>query len=349
MRNRIPALDGLRAAACLAVIAHHLDVPQLTGGWLGVDIFFVLSGYLITGLLLDDRKHFGRIRLKSFYLHRFARLYPALLVAVAAHLALTAATSGRWLDAVIPAGLAATYSMDVGIAVFQTATVGALGHTWSLGVEEQFYLVWPILIIKLKKRTSLLLACALLSAVSLPLMAFDQGTTVFLPAGYYAPQARAWELLMGCAVAALAPRCPRRLRAAAAMSGAPILTATLLIAAPLGRSNAIVLTALCLAASASTALVLLSTQVPSPVTMLLGSRLMVWLGQRSYGMYLFHIPISAAVALLLPGSRSLHTAAVLSASIVTAAISFRWIETPVRKWAHKRPDPSPMAALASTS
>ncbi|MGO4784648.1 acyltransferase family protein [Cryobacterium sp. W22_MBD10_FK3] len=141
----MPALDGVRAIGILLVFVHHMITPVAFGGHVGVDVFFVLSGYLITDILLRERKAHGGIRLKRFYFRRAARLYPALLVVVAALLipgALFAPSLGKYL---LENVLAVTYTTPLALEISGGAA-WAWRHTWSLGIEEMFYLVWPLLL-----------------------------------------------------------------------------------------------------------------------------------------------------------------------------------------------------------
>lgn len=151
LTHRAPALDGLRTIAILAVILYHLHIPQLEGGFIGVTVFFVLSGFLITTLLLGERRRTGRVRLGSFWLKRLLRLYPALLVFVAVGLLLWNWV-GDYKGASFSAGeagvIALTYTGNLFRAFWDT-TQGVFAHTWSLSMEEQFYLVWPPVLVLL--------------------------------------------------------------------------------------------------------------------------------------------------------------------------------------------------------
>ncbi|MEG8035304.1 acyltransferase [Sphingomonas sp. LR61] len=151
LTHRAPALDGLRTIAILAVVLYHLHVPQFEGGFIGVTVFFVLSGFLITTLLLGERRRTGRVRLGSFWLKRLLRLYPALLVFVAVGLLLWNWV-GDYKGASFSAGeagvIALTYTGNLFRAFWDT-TQGVFAHTWSLSMEEQFYLVWPPVLVLL--------------------------------------------------------------------------------------------------------------------------------------------------------------------------------------------------------
>src|SRR5690242_11622913 len=149
-----PALDGLRGLAVTAVVLFHGGVAALSGGFLGVDSFFVLSGFLITSLLLAEQDRDGRIRLVAFWGRRARRLLPALLLMIAA-----VAIAGRWLlapddqrllrgDALAALGYVANWRMIYRGADYftQTAAPSVLQHTWSLGIEEQFYVLWPLIV-----------------------------------------------------------------------------------------------------------------------------------------------------------------------------------------------------------
>src|SRR5262245_54776854 len=149
----MPALDGLRGVAVLAVFFFHVHAPLPPyGGYLGVDAFFVLSGFLITGLLLDEARVTGTIRVGAFYLRRVRRLLPALLLLLAAYLAVMPSIRPE-VDQWTPALYAGLYVSDYARAFL--GEIGLLSHTWSLSVEEHFYLLWPFAVLWLARRASL--------------------------------------------------------------------------------------------------------------------------------------------------------------------------------------------------
>src|SRR4051812_6768605 len=149
--TRWPGLDGLRGCAVIAVVLFHLDV--LVNGFLGVDVFFVLSGFLITTLVLAEHERTGTVSLRRFFLRRSLRLYPPVLVTVVFFLAVAVgarAFAGRFIvaDVLHDAGVAVLY-----VANLSSMPSGLLDHTWTLALEEQFYLVWPaLLLVALKCR-----------------------------------------------------------------------------------------------------------------------------------------------------------------------------------------------------
>ena len=163
LTNRAPALDGLRTVAILIVILYHLHVPQFEGGFIGVTVFFVLSGFLITTLLLGEHRRTGRIRLGSFWTKRLLRLYPALVAFVVVGLALWNWV-GDYKGATFSPGEAAFIALSYTGNLFRSfwdTTQGVFGHTWSLSMEEQFYLVWPpvlVLLFAVRARRRWLLA-----------------------------------------------------------------------------------------------------------------------------------------------------------------------------------------------
>lgn len=149
----IPALDGVRALAVLAVLADHAGVPGLSGGFVGVDVFFVLSGFLITSLLLDEHRRTGRVDLGAFWARRARRLLPALTVLVAAvalgrRLFAPDSVGGLRYDALSALGWVANWRFAAAKTDYfaQGGAASPLQHTWSLGVEEQYYLVWPLVL-----------------------------------------------------------------------------------------------------------------------------------------------------------------------------------------------------------
>ncbi|HLG92907.1 MAG TPA: acyltransferase, partial [Acidimicrobiales bacterium] len=227
----LPALDGLRAVAVAGVIAFHAGLPWAKGGFLGVDAFFVLSGYLITSLLLAEREATGGIGLGSFWARRARRLLPALflmLAVVAGYGALAAPgdTLGQLRsDALFTLGYAANWhQIFSGQGYFaQLAQPSPLLHTWSLAIEEQFYLLWPLALLAVgrtrRPRRNLAVACAtgaLASAVEMALLYRPADTARV----YFGTDTRAQSLLVGALLAALAaPRPGRRRLGAGARLG----------------------------------------------------------------------------------------------------------------------------------
>jgi peptidoglycan/LPS O-acetylase OafA/YrhL len=209
-----PELDGIRALAVFAVFASHVGWGRMVGGWIGVGIFFVLSGYLITSILMVEWQRTGAIALRSFYLKRLLRLYPALLVmlvgcALFAPVFGNGGTAKGYLFSAAATGL---YFQDF-IAGITGSAHGAFLHTWSLAVEEQFYMFWPpALILILRKRASVLVWALAGTAVSWILLLFTtRGRAGTVPATYALPHTRAGELLLGCALAAWLARDPSAL------------------------------------------------------------------------------------------------------------------------------------------
>ena len=217
-----PALDGVRAFAVLAVIGYHADVHSLRGGFLGVDVFFVLSGYLITALLLAEHGDAGRIDVRAFYARRARRLFPALLLVllgVAAYSGFVAFSGDRGAiraDALASLLYVQNWHLVWSGASYFTAFAAPspLRHLWSLAIEEQFYLVWPLALIALLRvaRSSrrvlgaAIVAAALASALLMSAM-YHAGSDPSRV--YYGTDTRAQELLVGALLAVLLSRSPR--------------------------------------------------------------------------------------------------------------------------------------------
>jgi len=217
LTGRQPALDGLRAVAVVAVLLFHGGVAGARGGFLGVDVFFVLSGYLITMLLLREQQATGRIALRAFWARRARRLLPALflvLAAVAVYAAFLVEPQARLslrLDGLAALGYVGNWRQlgAEGGYFAQGATPSPLRHTWSLSIEEQFYLVWPLVVVALLRGRRLtrsrvrwvLVVAAVAALASAVLMSVLLGGDVSRV--YYGTDTRAQSVLVGCALAAL--------------------------------------------------------------------------------------------------------------------------------------------------
>ncbi|WP_420362803.1 acyltransferase [Curtobacterium aetherium] len=209
--GRALALDGLRTVAIVAVILYHLHVPQFEGGWIGVTVFFVLSGYLISTLLLREREKTGTIRLGSFWWKRLLRLYPALVALVVAGLLLwnwVGDYKGASFSAGEAAFIALTYTGNLYRSFWDT-TQGVFAHTWSLSMEEQFYLVWPpvlLLLLSLGRRRRALVAglsVVVVAASAASWLSYRTPSGGSTPDVYFSPVLGVVPLATGCLLALL--------------------------------------------------------------------------------------------------------------------------------------------------
>jgi peptidoglycan/LPS O-acetylase OafA/YrhL len=305
-----PELDGIRAIGILLVLAQHINLPSSTlAGLVGVNLFFVLSGFLITSLLLREQDISGRIDIRNFYERRIRRLIPAL-VAVLIATGVLMVILGRFGDYPFQAVVSLFYASDIAKAM--NLNLGYLGHTWSLALEEQFYLIWPALLIFLPRRfLAPLTIVGIVVAVALQFLLEPDNVLA-----HFRPDVRADAILWGCLIA-LVPVALPRWAAWVGLVGVIVLSFT-----PFWWPHAISV------ASGLSALVVAGAASLAPV---LSNRPMVRIGQISYGMYLWHaIPVGIFEKETLAGN-VLAMAAVVAITIAVSLASERWIEKPFRK------------------
>ena len=351
----MPGLDGLRAIAVLGVIVYHLGFDWMPGGLLGVGVFFTLSGYLITDILLGQVER-GGIRLESFWLARARRLLPALflmLIVVLAWVTVLGPQQSpdfRWAAASAAAYFNNWWLIFHDVSYFaQFEAPEPLNHLWSLSVEEQFYIVWPFLVMIgvklipevrqpgwLRPRLGIAIIGLALASAILMLVLYEPG--IDPSRVYYGTDTRALELMVGAALATIWPSRhlhgrvtpgARRTIDAAGVAGLVVIALMFWRSTEfspfLYRGGFLVL---------SFATVLAVAAMAHPATRLgpvVGCRPMRWIGQRSYGIYLWHFPIivlttpEGAVGADLPRA-ALQTAA----TFAVAALSWRYVEDPIR-------------------
>ena len=351
--RRINGLDGLRAIAVLAVLIYHLHAGLLRGGFLGVDVFFVVSGFLITTLLLHEFATTGRISLGQFWLRRARRLLPALLLVVLASSALGFLIGKDLLVGIARQTLGAvTFSNNwleiaAGSSYFAHTSPQLFANFWSLAVEEQFYLLWPLGFLLLmrcvrgrRQRIVWTLGCALASAVLMALL-YVPGTDATRV--YYGTDTHAFGLMIGVALAFAwsggtgmnlsrpnwrLRRVPIGLSALALLIGCMVFLDP---ASSIAYRGGILLACLVVAV-----LILTLLEGTGPLQSMMDFPALTWVGQRSYGIYLWHWPaflIADAMApqgIGTPGWWIVRIIA-LGLTLVIAALSFRYLEQPVRR------------------
>jgi peptidoglycan/LPS O-acetylase OafA/YrhL len=380
----LPGLDGLRALAVVAVLLYHAELTWLPGGFLGVEIFFVISGYLITVLLLTEWRQLGRVDLKGFWIRRARRLLPALYLLLVLTLAyavvfLPGEVAGLRDDVIAALGYVTNWYLMLGHESYFEAVgrPSLLKHLWSLAVEEQFYLLWPpVLALGLslgaerwRQRRVLLVALsgAVASALLMVILYRPEADPSRI---YFGTDTRATGLLMGAALAFVwtpwsvpgergGSAAARRLRFDHQMLWSRLQrrwgwTAPLLLDAA-GLAALLGLIAFCLrlgeyqpflyrgglaTVGVATTVVIMACVHPHTHLgkHLLGRRPLRWIGVRSYGIYLWHWPVFMVTRPQLDVSlEGLPLLALrLAVTLVLADLSYRYVETPIRKGALER-------------
>ena len=351
-----PALDGLRAISVIAVILYHANVSWLPGGFLGVEVFFVVSGFLITSLMIEERSTNGRVDLRKFWIRRARRLLPALLVmllAVALSVATFATDSAPdFRRDVIPSLLYVSNWWQIWFVespYFAASDLPVLRHLWSLAVEEQWYLVWPVafvLLARLPRRIAATIVFLLgaIGAVATALLWLpdSESRTNFL---YLSTPTRASGLLLGAALALWWQRTDsvrRWLTVLLDIGGVVLLGVIAVAAATVHVSDRSLYQGWLASTSVISVMLIVVAVRPSGSVLkkLLGSSLLAAIGRRSYGLYLWHWPI-----FVFGDARGSATNLFVCSAItvVVNEICFQFVEQPARRgvigdWWHSRQD-----------
>ena len=371
----LPGLDGMRALAVVAVMVYHANSDWLPGGFLGVEMFFVISGYLITLLLISERERTYRISLRQFWMRRARRLLPALFTMMAIVVAWTAVFKSEALGQLrgdVIAGLfyvSNYYQIWVGQGYTAAGDFAPLRHLWSLAVEEQFYLVWPVVMVVLLGRAGTrrvadvsrwLFVAALVLTVIVALLFYPGpiGEPAVTPDAYWwigdrpigkidtlylGTVSRLAGILLGSAFAMVwrplaVVRGPLRSKgrlfdviALVALLFLGWMCWTTYLATPSGADPFLFRGGLFLCSVATIAVIAAITHRGASANRLLGRGLLVWIGVRSYGLYLYHWPIYQMIR-GVAGNKLTFREFVLATivTVIVAEASYHFIETPIR-------------------
>lgn len=347
--NRRPDIQGLRAVAVLMVVAFHAGLP-VPGGFVGVDVFFVISGFVITVMLKREWSQTGRIRLGQFYMRRFRRLTPALALMVAVTVPLSIlllSPFGPQQNAAKTALGAMAFGANIVIArttggYFDApAETNPLLNTWSLSVEEQFYFAFPVIMAlgwTLARHRGLLRYSPVTLVSSVAIVSFGlalaasqrlafRGSSIVL--GFYSPITRAWEFAVGALLALVLAKHARDasppLRIGSSLIGACLVSASLWLIGDSTPSPG----SWTLLPVVGTLLLLAGSHPESIVTRLLSAKPLVKVGDWSYSIYLWHWPFIVFAGVIWPGRTEFLLAAALT-SLLPALASYYWVEQPIR-------------------
>lgn len=346
----IPALDGIRTLAVVAVILYHFGLPQAAGGFLGVTVFFVLSGYLITRLLLAEFISTRTIDIKNFWIRRLRRLMPACVTVVVATAALCTVFNHVMLTKMRPDIIPSLLFINNWWQIFSNVSYfNALGdpspltHFWSLAIEEQFYLVWPVLLLLVFKRNvkgkTIRRAILVLALASAILMAVLYNPTADVSRIYYGTDTRAFALLLGAWLAFIPPVLMRKLPISTKSWQSDLLGVLALCALVVmtvvtnGYSAAQYRWQMFVSALLAVVLIASAIQQDSKFGRALSCAPLVWLGKRSYSLYLWHYPLLLLMNPVADINQKPWWMYVVQLLVVlcTAELCYRYIETPLRR------------------
>jgi len=346
----VPGIDGLRALSVIAVVGYHLGVPSMSGGFLGVGMFFTLSGYLITGILLRSWRKDGRLDLRQFWLRRARRLLPGVVLLVTAVLLTTAIAQpdqvrGRLVEAIAALAYVSNWAtISAGVSYFDRFNgPGPFDHLWSLAIEEQFYILWPLALMamlrlcrgKLRYVIAMTAAAATLSFVLLAVLAspgFDNTRA------YEGTDTRAGGILIGALMAMVwspgqhTSKSTWRERAVLDGSGVAALgVIAWLVVVNDQYSMWTYRGGLALLSLATAVLVAVVAHPRSLVGRAVGTAPFRWVGERSYGIYLWHLPLVALMPEAFMASQPvLRGVLLIGLTLLTAELSWVLIEDPIR-------------------
>lgn len=331
----------MRALAVTAVVVYHLWPQLLPAGFTGVDVFFVISGFLITSHMMGERQRTGHFRLVAFFARRVRRILPAAttVILTTALVSMLVLPELRWADLTRQGTASLVYVQNWALAgdsvnyLAEGTGTSPFRHFWSLSVEEQFYILWPLLFLLVsarawsdrRRRAVVLALLGVLSAASLWIGI--SMTSSGDPAAYFVSQARFWELGLGGLLAA-STRTPTHARraAAAGVSGVALIVAGMVLISADSFPGAAALVPTC-----GTVLVIWSARSASGTWLrsIASTPVVQWLGGISYSLYLWHWPLLVWAPHLLPGvSHTTQTMSVLVVSLVLASLSRRFVEVP---------------------
>lgn len=328
----------MRAVAIAGVMALHAHAA-LPGGHLGVSVFFVLSGYIITSSLLVERERRGRVDLFSFYVRRSARLIPPLIPSVLVLAALLLYRGGSVKAVAEGVGASLLYVSNLVRTVLGNGWLGGYGWTWTLALEEQFYLVWPVvLLLTLRRSRSWSLAVAAAGVVIPAVLRFFLPTFADpVPAQlYYGPHSRVSGLMLGCVLALVLNARPVRMPARLATLCSTM--SLIMIGAAFwfgnGANRGTYLWWLPAVEVASAVLIVAVVASPAnPVARLLGVRPLAYLGLISYGIYLWNAVFFDQLDQSLHASFGIRVAVWIALTLAISAASYHWLESPIRRLA----------------
>ncbi|MBC1612176.1 acetyltransferase [Listeria welshimeri] len=350
-RKYVPSIDGLRALAVIAVIAYHLNFSWAKGGFIGVDIFFVLSGYLITNILLTQWEKNQTLQLKHFWLRRFRRLIPAAYIMIVVVVIFSVLFHSEILKNLRGDAIASFFYVSNWWFIFHNVSYfdsfgmpSPLKNLWSLAIEEQFYLIWPVFLLvflRWVKNPKLLLKIV----IGLGLLSAIWMTILYVPGTdpsrvYYGTDTRLFDLLSGCALAfvwpfnRLSPNIPKRSKAALNIAGTISILFFFLITALVSEYQPFLYRGgLLFVAIMGVVMIATIAHPASYLSKIFSFKPLRWIGTRSYGIYLWHYPIITLTTPVLEiGQPSIWRSILqVAATFIIAELSFRYIETPIRK------------------